>query len=195
VNAARRGPALRPTILYVRGPAAIGPALRAAFEDAPVEVRSRQAELGALRGSPLVTAVGQGFAVALAAAAVYAALAIVAVITLDADRRARELAFLRTLGLTDRQAFELMFVEHGPPAVVALVVGIALGLGIAWLLEPGLGLGAFIGPSAPVRLTVEWAAVVTIALSVLVVVLAMVALSAWLARRLDAARALRIGEA
>jgi hypothetical protein len=30
---------------------------------------------------------------------------------------------------------------------------------------------------------------------VLVVVLAMVALSAWLARRLDAARALRIGEA
>jgi hypothetical protein len=195
VNAARQGPALRPTVLYVRGRAEVGPALRAAYEGMPVDVRSREAELGALRRSPLVAAVGQGFAIALAAAAVYAALAIVALITLDADRRARELAFLRTLGLTDRQAVGLTFVEHGPPAIVALIVGIALGLGIAWLLEPGLGLGAFIGPAAPVRLTVDWAAVATVALSVLFVVLAMVALSAWLGRRLDAARALRIGEA
>ena len=85
----------------------------------------------------------------LAAAVVYALLAIVAVVALDAQRRARELAYLRTLGLSERQAFTLTVVEHAPPVLLALAIGVGLGLGLAWLLEPGL-----VG-SRPLRVDVE----------------------------------------
>ena len=120
---------------------------------------SRHAALAAQRSAPLVGAIGDGFELAVVAAAVYAAMAIVAAVTLDAQRRGRELAYLRTLGLTPGQSVWLTFVEHAPPTLLALGVGIALGLGMAWLLAPGLGLGAFIAPDAVVRLQIDWPAV------------------------------------
>lgn len=185
----------RPTVLFVRGPAAIGEALRAAVgPEAGGGVTSRHDLLAGERAAPLVAAVGQGFAVALGAAAVYAVLAVVAVVALDAQRRARELAYLRTLGLSERQAVALTFVEHAPPALLALGIGLVLGLGLAWLLEPGLGLAAFIDPGTPVRLQVDWNAVAAMSLSMLVVVGILVLANAWLARRLDPAQALRIGD-
>ena len=125
----------------------------------------------------------------------YAALAVVAVVALHAQRRAREVAFLRTLGLTERPGRSpSTFVEHGLPVILALGIGIVLGLGLAWLLEPGLDLAAFSDPGTPVRLQVDWAAVAAMALSMLTVVGILVALNAWLARRLDPGQALRIGE-
>ena len=151
--------------------------------------------LAAQRDAPLVGAIGRGFELAVVAAAVYAALAIVAAVTLDAQRRARELAYLRTLGLTSGQSVSLTFVEHAPPAVLALGVGIALGLGVAWLVAPGLGLAAFIGPAASVSLQVDWIAVAAIAATVLIVIGVTVAASSWLARRFEPAQALRIGDA
>ena len=144
-------------MLLVRGPADIGASLRAAMTSPSVgAVVSRHEQLAAERSAPLVAAVGQGFVVALGAAALYAVLAVVAVVALEAQRRARELAFLRTLGLSEGQAISLAFVEHAPPALLALAIGILLGLGLAWLLEPGLGLAAFIDPGTPVRLQVDW---------------------------------------
>ena len=195
VVAARAGPALRPTVLFVRAPADIGPSIRAAAgEPAVVEVTSRHERLSTERAAPLVAAVGQGFTIALAAAAAYALLAVVAVIALDAQRRARELAYLRTLGLSEGQAFALTVVEHAPPVLLALAVGVGLGLGLAWLLEPGLGLAAFIAPGDPVLLEIDWIAVTAVGLSVVIVVGLLVVTSAWLARRLEPAQALRMGE-
>jgi putative ABC transport system permease protein len=187
------GPDLRPTALYVRGPAAIAADMRAAAGES-AEVTSRHESLAAQRAAPLVGAIGRGFGVAVLAAGTYAALAIVAVVFLDGQRQARELAYLRTLGLTGGQSVSLTFVEHAPPTLLALAVGVVLGIGVAWLLEPGLGLGAFIGPAAPVRLQVDWAAVAAIAVTVLVAIIVMVAASSWLARRLEPSRALRIGD-
>ncbi len=188
-------PDQRPTVLFVRGPADIGAALRASMSDSSVgAVASRHEQLAAERSAPLVAAVGQGFVVALGAAAVYAVLAVVAVVALETRRRARELAYLRTLGLSEGQGIALAFVEHAPPALLALAIGILLGLGLAWLLEPGLGLAAFIDPGTPVRLQVEWTAVAAMGLSMLTVVGILVVLNAWLARRLDPGQALRIGE-
>jgi putative ABC transport system permease protein len=192
--AGRVGRELRPTVVFIRGPRSIGADLRAAVSGPTVELSSRHELLAARRADPLVGAISRGFGIAGVAAATYAALAVVAVIVLDAQRRARELAFLRTLGLTSRQSVTLTFVEHAPPAVLALAVGIALGLGVAWLLEPGLGLGAFVGPATPVRLYVDWLAVVAIAGTVLGVIVLMVTASSWLARRLEPSQALRIGD-
>jgi putative ABC transport system permease protein len=193
--AAREGPAIRPSAWFVRGAPELGPDLRAAL-DAPTVGRivSRHESLAVQRAAPLIAAVGQGFLFALGAAAAYAGLAVVAVIALDARRRAKELAFLRTMGLGDRQAVGLTIVEHAPPALVALAVGLVLGLAVAWLLAPGLGLGAFIGPGAPVILQVEWTSVAAVVLGVLAVITLMVVASSWLARRLDPGQALRIGD-
>ncbi len=187
------GPDLRPTVLYVRGSDAIAADLRAALGPS-AEVASRHESLAARRGAPLVGAIGRGFGIAVLAAGTYAALAIASVVFLEGQRRARELAYLRTLGLTGGQSVSLTFVEHAPPTLVALAVGVVLGLGVAWLLEPGLGLGAFIGPAAPVRLHVDWTAIAAIAGIVLAAIVVMVAASSWLARRLEPSRALRIGD-
>ena len=81
-----------------------------------------------MHDAPLVAAVTGGFVVALLVLARYAALAIVAVVVLHAQRRSREVAFLRTLGLTDGQLAGLTIVEHGLPVVLALGVGVGLGL-------------------------------------------------------------------
>ena len=190
------GPPIRPTAWLVRGGPDLEPALRTALADQPTvgSIVSRETVLAGYRAAPLLSAVGEGFLVALGAAAVYAGLAVVAVIALDAGRRARELAFLRTLGLADRQAVGLTIVEHAPPALLALVVGLGLGLVVAWLLMPGLGLGAFIGPNAPVVLTVDPGPVALVVVAVLAVIAGMVVASTWLARRLDPSQALRIGD-
>ena len=73
------------------------------------------------------------------------ALTIIGAVILSAARRTRDLAFLRTLGVTDVQALALIVMEHGPPVVLAIIPGVALGIGIAILCEPGLGLATFVG--------------------------------------------------
>ncbi len=164
-------------------------------DTASLETRtSRHESFAALHDAPLVLAVGSGFLVALAVAAAYAALAVVAIVALDAQRRARELGFLRTLGLTDRQLVGLTVVEHAPPVVLALGIGVALGLGVAWLLEPGLELAIFIDPAAPVVLSVDWPSIGAVVVAVVVVVAAAVGASSWAAHRLNPAEALRMGD-
>jgi putative ABC transport system permease protein len=147
-----------------------------------------------MHDAPLVAAVTNGFVLALAVALAYAALATVAVVVLHAQRRSREVAFLRTLGMTDRQLAGVTVVEQGLPVLLALAVGVGLGLGLAWLLEPGIELDAFSSPGALVPLQVDWLSVAIVAISIVVVVAVAVALSSWFARRLDLGHALRIGE-
>jgi putative ABC transport system permease protein len=118
----------------------------------------------------------------------------VAVVVLHAQRRSREVAFLRTLGMTERQLAGLTVVEQGLPVVLALAVGVGLGLGLAWLLEPGIDLAAFSSPGALVALEVDWLSVAIVAASIVGVVALAVAVSSWFARRLDIGHALRIGE-
>ena len=188
------GPAFRVNTFFIRAPQSAAPDLQTAIGSSS-ELTSRHAILAALRDAPLVSAIGRGFGIALVAAALYAALAIIAVIVLDAQRRSRELAFLRTLGLSGRQSVSLTFVEHAPPTALALGIGVVLGLAVAWLTEPGLGLDAYIGRAVPVRLQIDWVAVAIIAGTVVGVIVLMVAASSWLARRLEPAEALRIGDA
>ena len=197
VAAGQGGSALRPNRAFARGQASAGPGLEAAIASTITAERlvSRHARFAAFHDAPLVGAVGAGFGIALAVAAAYAALTVVAVIALDAQRRSRELAYLRTLGLTDRQLVGLTVVEHGPPVVLALAVGVGLGLAVAWLLAPGLELAVFIDPRAPVVLRIDSVSVAAVMTAIVLVVAVAVGASSWLARRLDAAEALRMGEA
>jgi putative ABC transport system permease protein len=150
--------------------------------------------LADLRASPLVTAVAAGFGLGLLVATLYAALAVVIALILTAAARARDLTFLRTLGLTGRQSIGLTVVEHLPSVLLAALVGIGLGIGLAVLLEPGLDLSAFAGQTIPVSLNVDWVAVALLALALAGVVTVAVLVTAALARRMSVTRALRLGD-
>jgi putative ABC transport system permease protein len=182
--------------LLVRGPASIEGAMRdlVASELALGQLVSRHAAYRQLQEAPLVAAVVIGFRVALVVAAGYTALATMAALTLSAAARTRDLAFLRTLGLSARQALQLTVVEHGPPVLIALLPGVGLGVVVALLLAPALGLSAFAGTARQVALTVDWTAVAIMSGALLAVVAGAIAVSTWMARRASAADALRIGE-
>jgi ABC-type antimicrobial peptide transport system permease subunit len=147
-----------------------------------------------MHDAPLVAAVGGGFALALVVAATYAAVAVVAVVVLHAQRRSREAAFLRTLGLSDRQVGLLTLVEQGLPLILALVIGIGLGLALAWIVAPGIDLAAFSAPGATVILQVDWVSIAAVSAVTVVVVAVAIAISSWFALRLDVGRTLRIGD-
>ena len=184
-----------PSVVFARGDASVAGAIQAATaRSADAVVVSRHAEFATLHDTPLVAAMSGGFLLAVVVAAAYAALAVVTVAALEAQRRSREIAFLRTLGLTDRQVSQLTVIEQGAPVIIALVAGVALGLGLAWLVEPGLDLSAFSGTAVAVGLELDWPRIVVIALGIVAVVAAAVAGSSWVARRLDVGQALRIGE-
>jgi putative ABC transport system permease protein len=182
--------------LLVRGPASSEPALAQLVHDelALGELASRHAAYDALRQAPLVAAVAVGFAGALAVAAIYTALTVMAALTLSAAARTRDLAFLRTLGLSARQALQLTVVEHGPPVLIALIPGVLLGVGVAILLTPSLGLSAFAGSDRELGLTIDWLPILIMSAGLLLVVALAIGLSTWFSRRASAADALRIGD-
>ena len=121
-------------------------------------------------------------------------LAVVAVVVLHAPRRSREIAFLRTLGLTDRQALALLVVEQGLPVLLALAIGVAPRHRAGLVAGAGHRPGGLQRSDVTGALQVDWGSLAAVAGLVAVVVVAAVALSSWLARRLDVGQVLRIGE-
>lgn len=185
------------TSLFVRAPAAAATELRAAAveADAVATVTSQAELLASLRERPLVEAVGAGFAVAMAAAVGYATLAVIVALVLAGLARGRETAHLRALGVSRGQVALLAIIEHAPPILVAIAAGLALGVGVAWVVLPGLQLGAFTGAGTSVdpALTVDLGQLVGLTAALLLVVGLGVALAVWAQRRIDPAHAIRSG--
>ena len=96
-----------------------------------------------------------GVAAAAFVAFAYAALAVAAALALTGAARAVEVAHLRTLGLSRREATGLVIVEHGPTIIVAFVAGVLLGLGLFALLRDGLGLASLVGAPIVVDVGVD----------------------------------------
>ena len=181
------------TALFVRAPADAAPALGTVAEEAGVRIESQDARLARFRDRPLVGAVGAGFGLALLVAIGFAALASIVAMLLSGSARARETAQLRTLGLGRAQVLWLTLLEHGPMVVVALLAGSALGLAVAWVVLPGLGLGGIVGAAGDPPLTVDLARLVVLALAVTIIVAVGIGLAAWAQRSADPARTVREG--
>ncbi|HEX2222535.1 MAG TPA: FtsX-like permease family protein, partial [Candidatus Limnocylindria bacterium] len=183
----------RPTTAYLRAHEDALAALRGWVDaEAPVARLASQAErYAALRDAPLVAAVGYGFAAAVGICALYAALAVVAAAVLDASARARDVASLRTLGVSGGQVRWLSAVEHAPVLVVSLAAGTALGAAVALVCLPVLNFDAFTGGAVPLAIRVDWPRVAVVQGAVLGAAVLALAAAAWLARRADLARALR----
>ncbi|MDQ2688887.1 MAG: ABC transporter permease, partial [Chloroflexota bacterium] len=180
--------------IFVRAPADAADDIRAAVADArsSARVESQAARLATLRDRPLVGAIEVGFTLALVMALAYAALAVVVALGMAGAARARETAHLRTLGIGRAQITAMTIIEHAPVVLVAMVAGLLLGIAVAWVVLPGLGLGAFTGGADP-ALTVDIDRLLVIGLALVVIVALGVALAAWAQRRADPARAVREG--
>ena len=190
-----QSPAARvaPVVEIVRAPADGAAALRQALAaDFPTVAVSSQAEAAAgLRALPVTNAVRTGILAAALATALYAALGIAAALALSGLARAQEVAHLRTLGLTSRQALLLVAAEHGPTTVAAFVAGGALGAGLFLLLRPALGLAELVGSPVDVPLVLEPGPLLLILTGMIVVVGVGLWLGAMLQRRVAPRAALR----
>jgi hypothetical protein len=183
------------TTMFLDAPETAGPAIRDAVATvAPGATVQGRAEVGrAFIDSPVTVAIEVGITLAAVVAALYAALAVTAALALAGDARAVEVAHLRALGLSPRGALGLVIVEHGPTVAIAFVAGIALGLGLFVLLEPGLGLDALVGSRVDVPLTADPRQLAIILASVLAITIVGIGLAAWIQRRATPVAALRRG--
>ncbi|MDQ3880334.1 MAG: FtsX-like permease family protein, partial [Chloroflexota bacterium] len=154
---------------------------------------SRVEHTSAFRTSPVIAAVSDGLAVSLALDVVFAALALLAALTIAGSARAVEGAHLRALGMRPRQRIGLAIAEHGATLAVGLGLGLGLGLWLFSVLEPGLGYAALIGSELTVPPDLDAAYVaVAVGTAALIGVLAL-ALAVMLEGSIPSAAALRPG--
>jgi putative ABC transport system permease protein len=183
------------TTVFVGAPPSAADALReqvvASGSNATLD--SQAEHVTALRGRPLVEAVSNGFLVAMAIAVGFAALAVILSLLMSGAARARETAHLRTLGIARGQITALTIIEHGPLVLVAVVAGLLLGVAVAWVVLPGLGLRSFTGADVDPVLTVDIGQLAVLTGALVVIVAVGVALAAWVQRRTDPAAAVREG--
>lgn len=186
--------AVPPTRLYVRG-GSLGEIRKLVETAAPsATIATRAAAEKALRAPPLVSSAVRGFRAAIIVAGLYAALATLLMVLVSARNRARDLAYLRTLGASQRQGLALAAVELGPLAAAAVLLGVGLGIAIPSLLAPGLRLGFFTGGSARPPLALAWGVPLAVAGGLLALVAALVLAVGLGVRRADLSRVLRFGE-
>jgi hypothetical protein len=186
---------MTPQTAFLDAPDADLDALRAAVSSASTGavVESRAVFARAFTDSPVTAAIVAGIAVAAIVAAIYAALAVTAALALAGAARTTEVSHLRMIGLSRGDALGLAIVEHGPTVVLAFLAGVALGLGLFVLLEPGLGLDAIVGSKVSVPLSADPQQLAIIAAAVAAIAVVGIGLAAWMQRRGAAVAALRRG--
>jgi putative ABC transport system permease protein len=186
----------RRTVLFVRAPAGSHDELRETLSEQSISARltSRDAEYSKVHDSPLISGVQGGFRIGLVLAGAYSALAVIIALTITASARARDLAFLRTLGLSREQAIGLTVVEQLPLVILALLAGTALGVAVARLIEPGVDLQAFTGEGLPVELRYSWLNIGLLGLGLVLTVAAAIAVTSALSQRASLGQALRLGD-
>ena len=196
VRALRGGAGLRTsTAEYLRAPASAGPDLRAAIlKVAPdADIASRAERIASIENSPLTRGLVAGVGASTFAAFAYAALAVAAALALAGASRAIEVAHLRTLGLTRREALGLVIVEHGPTILVAFVAGVLLGLGLFSVLRDSLGLASLVGAPIVVDVGVDPIQLGAVLLAIVTIVGLGIGLGAALQRNAAPVAAVRRG--
>ena len=157
------------------------------------DVTGRAERTAELHGSPIIDAIVLGVALAGLLAALYAALAISAALALAGTAQAVEVAHLRTMGMTRREAFGLILVEHGPMTVIGFVAGLAFGLLLFVVVQPGLGLDTLVGSSLDIPVSLGPDQLLAIGLFVIAIAALGIGLGAFLQRRAIPASAIRRG--
>ena len=182
-----------PNRLYLNGVSADAAREAVRGDAAGARIAARAAVVDNLRASPLVENVFRGFRAAIVLAALYAAVAVGLMALIAARSRSRDLALVRTMGASSRDAVLLAAVELAPLVVISLALGIGLGIAIPYLIAPGLDLDFFTGTGSN-PIVIPWLAPAVSVVGLLVLVAATVLVVGARTRRAGLSRVLRIGE-
>ena len=144
--------------------------------------------------SPLATGTLRIYREGAVLAGAYAAFVIALALLLTARSRLQDLAYLRALGVSRRQAVAVTAAELAPPLVVALVVGTILGAGIAYLVQPGLDLTSLAAGGGKPDVRLDPFAPLLLALVLVAVSAAAIWATGAVMRRMSLSRSLRMGE-
>jgi putative ABC transport system permease protein len=196
---AQRGTEAAPTIWFVSGSPGVGNLLRDRFRNADVDatVTSADEMFNASRDAPLARGIVRGFWLSAAAAIALAVGTCIASIVLTSPARHRQLALLRTLGLSQRQSPGIVAIEVLPILALASVVGSVLGIAIATIIATGLALHSFSLAEAETTsgaLHFDWIRLGVMPLIVLGVTVLAVGIYVRFAQRRDLRQLLRIGD-
>jgi len=196
IAAANPSRPIRSTDMFVRGPREIETNLDATLrsQSQGAVLISRAAIYEAVHDAPLIAGVATGFRLGLVVTALYAGVAVAFAMLLRGKARARDQAYLRTLGLSREQSLGLTIVEQAPGIIVGIAAGVGLGVAAAWLIAPGLDLIAFIGPGLPVELQIDWPAIILLVVVVLIVTTVAILLTTRFARKISLGEVLRLGD-
>ncbi|WP_248960259.1 FtsX-like permease family protein, partial [Sphaerisporangium perillae] len=145
----RAGSRTYTNLLLVDGEGIDGAKLRAAAGDRPdILVSTFDESLAKITGTPLTTTIMISFRIVTIALAVYALLTVIIALVIGAADRARALSYLRTLGLSQRQAANLTVLEIAPMIVLTACAGLLLGLGMPSALGAAIDLSVYAGDLA-----------------------------------------------
>jgi putative ABC transport system permease protein len=142
---------------------------------------------------PSVAGLRAALAAAIALAALMAAITVALAAVASAPARNRLMGVGHILGMSRRQLRRIVAWEIAPVAVTAIAVGVAVGLGLPFLIVGVVDLRAVIGGLSPVVVTIPWLVVALGVAGFGAVIATAGAISIGVARRVDPARQLRMG--
>lgn len=145
----RAGSRTSTNLLLIEGDDIDGTALGTAAGNRPdIHVETLGSALRQVNEAPLTATIKSAFLLVTIALAVYALLTVVMALVVGAAERARALSYLRTLGLSDRQATNLTVLEITPLIVLTACAGLVLGLALPAALGPGVDFSVYAGDLA-----------------------------------------------
>jgi putative ABC transport system permease protein len=191
----RAGSRTYTNLLLIEGDGIDGAKLRAAAGNRPdILVSTFDESLDQVTGTPLTTTIKSSFLIVTIALAVYALLTVIIALVVGAADRARALSYLRTLGLSERQAAHLTVLEITPLIVLTACAGLLLGLALPSALGPGLDLSVYAGNLAVRAYELSLTTPVLLAVGLAAVAMAGAFLHAVIGRRRSLGSILRVGE-
>jgi putative ABC transport system permease protein len=159
-----------------------------------IHVATFAESLDEITATPLTSTITVAFRVVTIALAGYALLTVIMSLVVGAADRARALSFLRTLGLSERQAAVLTVLEITPLIVLTACAGLALGLALPAALGPGLDLGVYAGDLAVRSYELEPGTPVLLAAGLTAVAVGGAFVHAAIGRRRSLGSILRVGD-
>ncbi|MFG2874468.1 hypothetical protein ACGFYU_05545 [Streptomyces sp. NPDC048337] len=158
------------------------------------EVRTSATAVADLAADPLQHSAGRLFWASVAGAVGFALLAVLLTLVRAAPERAALLARLRTMGLRPRQGLALILAEALPQTVVAAVGGALSAAAAVALLGPAVDLSSLVGAQVPAGVDLAARPVLTQALGLAALVVAVVLAEAAVAGRRQITTELRAGD-
>lgn len=152
------------------------------------------AELESLRDSPTIDGLTRAFLILAGTTAALMALGVIGSQLLGGGERNHLAAILRTLGLRPGQLRALTAWEVGPAIVLALIVGVGLGIALAALMLAGLDFRSLTGGTHSPDLHLHWPTLAAVIGALVATMALAVAVTSWSAGRTNLAEELRIGD-